>query len=90
METQSDGKKVIVMSHHMPSYELIDTLYISKQYAMINCAFASDVSIADDSRIVAWVYGHTHKSYQNGKFYCNPIGYPGENKKWSLAKHFTF
>lgn len=81
MTLQHDNKKIIVLSHHMPSLKLIDPLYNTRQNIIINNSFATDVHLADDPRIVAWVYGHTHKSYQNGKFYCNPIGYPGENKK---------
>lgn len=81
-------QKVIVMTHHMPSFDLIDASYKTQTYTAINCAFASDLPIRHDKRIVAWVYGHTHKPRAYGKFYCNPIGYPGENKSWSLNTTF--
>jgi predicted phosphodiesterase len=80
--------KWIVMSHHMPSFDLIDPKY-TKVNTDMNYAFASDVSISNDPRILAWVYGHTHSQSVKGKFYCNPIGYPGENKDWTLFKDFT-
>jgi predicted phosphodiesterase len=43
-----------------------------------------------NSKIKAWFYGHTHtpsvKSLQGIPFYCNPIGYPGENKDLDFNK----
>lgn len=71
-------RKWIVMSHHMPSFDLIDSKYKNEQYHDMNCAYASDIEVTKDSRIFAWVYGHTHTPKQSGKFYCNPIGYHGE------------
>jgi len=86
---RNDKKRWIVMSHHMPSYSLIDSKYLTLAYNDINCAFASDIATATDSKIIAWVYGHTHLPSVVGKYYCNPIGYPGENNNWSLDKSFT-
>jgi DNA repair exonuclease SbcCD nuclease subunit len=79
--------KWIVLSHHMPSFDLIDPKYGT---SAINCAFASEIPVAKDERIKAWVYGHTHTSLQKGKYYCNPIGYPGENNDVNLEKYFEF
>lgn len=70
--------KWIVMSHHMPSWSLIDPQYRKPENEFMNYAFASNIDIAQDSRIVAWVYGHTHTPQVSGKFYCNSYGYPGE------------
>lgn len=84
----NDNMKWIVMSHHMPSTNLIDPKY-KKHNTDMNYAFASDISIAHDPRILAWIYGHTHSSNEQGKFYCNPIGYPGENRNWTLFKEFS-
>ena len=81
--------KCIVMTHHLPCFDLIDSCYRTPKHKDINLAFASDnQALTADRRIVAWVYGHTHKPVQKGKFYCNPIGYPGENKEWTLEKYF--
>lgn len=89
LENTSEKMKWIVMSHHIPSHDLVDPKYKVKKYEDINVAFASDVHISHDPRIVAWVYGHTHSPLQKEKFYCNPIGYPGENQTWTLEKEFT-
>lgn len=86
---QSDvNTKWIVMSHHMPSFDLIDAKYKTLQMNKLNYAFASDIPLTHDDRIKAWVYGHTHTPKQINKFYCNPVGYPGENKIFDLTKSF--
>jgi predicted phosphodiesterase len=69
-------KPFLVISHYLPSYELIDPAYRDSD---VNSAFATDVPLAHDERIKAWVYGHTHKARAGPRFYCNPVGYPGEN-----------
>lgn len=81
--------KWVVMSHHMPSLDLIAEQYRRQPYTDMNYAFASNIDIADVEKIKAWVYGHTHISHQHGKFYCNPVGYKNENKHWDLNKTFT-
>ena len=58
-----------------------------KNYTLLNHAFASNVNISS-KYIKAWVYGHTHEKNINGIYYCNPIGYPGENSKYSLENLF--
>lgn len=85
LDQNDTNTKWIVMSHHMPSFELIDAKYKTLQ---INHAFACDIPLAHDERIKAWVYGHTHTPKQINKFYCNPVGYPGENKIFDLSKSF--
>jgi DNA repair exonuclease SbcCD nuclease subunit len=86
---ENKDMKWVVMSHHMPSFNLIDPKYTKGINTDMNYAFASEVGIANDPKILAWVYGHTHSPSEKGKFYCNPIGYPGENKAWTLFKDFT-
>lgn len=80
-------KKTIVLSHHMPSFHLIDPCYRCMDNDL-NYAFASNITCSRYPSIVAWVYGHTHKPYADGRFYCNPIGYPNENKRWTLEMFF--
>lgn len=70
-------RRFIVISHHLPSYDLINSKYINMK-PKINSSYACDIKIAEHPRIVAWVAGHTHIPVQKGKFYVNPIGYPGE------------
>ena len=73
---ESPGRRWVVLSHHMPKTVLIAPRWVNYP---ASSAFASDILVADDPRIVAWVYGHTHTGGVHGKFYCNPRGYPGEN-----------
>lgn len=88
IDKQDDEQRVIVLTHHIPSFDLIDGCFKTPFYNDLNCAFATDMPIRHDPKIAAWVYGHTHKPKVEGKFYCNPIGYPGENKQWSLNTFF--
>lgn len=69
-------KRWLVLCHHLPSMHLIDPKYAV--YSALNHAFASNATELTESA-VAVVYGHTHTPYRSGKFYCNPLGYPGEN-----------
>lgn len=71
------GKRWIVLCHHQPAMHLIDQKY--RHSSAINHAFASDAPTLTDPA-VAVVYGHTHTPYRAGKFYCNPVGYPGEHE----------
>jgi predicted phosphodiesterase len=74
----------VVISHHIPSYNLIHPKYVHDKY---NQWFASnqDKLIEEHTdKIKLWVYGHTHifteKTMFNTKFICNPIGYEDENE----------
>jgi predicted phosphohydrolase len=78
-------REFIVMSHHLPTYDLIHPKY---QYTKINSAFATDIPCRTNHRILAWVAGHTHTPIQIEKYYVNPIGYPGENKNSSFNLWF--
>jgi predicted phosphodiesterase len=69
-------KPILVISHHLPSYGLIHPDY---WHSDINSAFATNVSLADHPNIKAWIFGHTHKPHDGPRFFCNPLGYPGEN-----------
>lgn len=80
-------KKVIVVTHHAPSYQSIHPNYRDQKHE--SGCFASDLSklILDEESIVLWMHGHTHcpLSYVIGqcRVECNPRGYPGE-----LGKEF--
>ncbi len=78
----------LVMSHHLPSYDLVAPQY-RNLYPPINSAFASDIPLANNPRILAWVAGHTHSPMELGKFHVNPFGYPRENMRYAtLNKSF--
>lgn len=78
---------LIVITHHLPSYYLIEKKYKTNGIVNYNQCFASDCSKLFNEKIKLWIYGHTHSKniseINNIKFICNPIGYPGENSTLS-------
>lgn len=77
-----DGSKVLVLTHHLPSFQLIDPQY--KESGM-NHLFATNLDdLFRDYTIHHWICGHSHfpiqKIIENTKVWMNPVGYPGENK----------
>lgn len=79
------GRRYIVLCHHVPQKRLVDPKYAGSQ---LNAAFASDVPEFDHPSVAAVVYGHTHTASRSGKYYCNPVGYPGENARLCLDACF--
>lgn len=80
---KNDTSKVLVMTHHMPSFELIDPKY--KDSGM-NDLFATNLhKLFHEYKIDHWICGHSHtsveKKIENTNVWMNPIGYPRENKK---------
>lgn len=79
---------IIMLTHHMPSYDLIDDKYKGPSMNKYNQCFASDCSKYFVYPIKVWLYGHTHKpkvAIINGiKFLCNPKGYPEENNQINI------
>ena len=75
-----DGWRTIVLTHHLPSYELNDTKY--KSNPLKTCyAVALDNLIKEP--VVAWLCGHSHigmeKRMDNGALAAlNPLGYKSE------------
>lgn len=82
---QNMDKRILVVTHHVPTYELIDKKYKNDP---MNICFASELNHLFQKPIIAWIYGHTHtaseKIINNIKFKCNPIGYVGENKTFKI------
>lgn len=72
----------IIITHHLPSFNLIDKEYKSGQYQYYNQCFASNSEHLIKSPVKAWIYGHTHKPSKeminDVLCVCNPIGYPNE------------
>ena len=77
--------KCIVITHHMPSFELIHKKY--RNDPEMNVFFASNSDELIREPVNYWIYGHTHtKSTHtiNGvKLMCNPKGYPSERSGYS-------
>jgi predicted phosphodiesterase len=55
----SQNVQVCVITHHMPSYDLISSRYEGSPY---NCCFASSQERLMKPHVRAWIYGHTHNS----------------------------
>jgi predicted phosphodiesterase len=86
-KTLLESKEPVVMiTHHMPSYELIDEQYKKGRMQMYNQWFASHLDSMIETykeKMKCWIYGHTHTRSQKELCgvvcVCNPLGYPGEN-----------
>ena len=70
--------KTIVVTHHLPSYQLIDQKYKDDP---CNCFFATNLEYLMD-KVDYWFCGHTHtatfKEINGCKCYINPHGYSFE------------
>jgi predicted phosphodiesterase len=86
----NENKNCIVMTHHMPSGQLVHNKYKTKRMKNYHQWFHSDLDKLIELRnnnIACWLYGHTHTQSRhtiyNTTFLCNPIGYHGENPLYS-------
>ena len=78
----SSNSKIIVLTHHMPSYKLIHPSYKGSD---INHLFATNLEkLMYTYRIDHWICGHSHTSMNitihNTQLWMNPVGYPGEHQ----------
>jgi hypothetical protein len=76
-----EERPVVVLTHHLPSFDLIATKY--KGAGLLNCAFASDCHSLIRRPVRAWIAGHTHTAatriwQPDIQGLVNPRGYPGE------------
>lgn len=82
-QTLQNNVNCIVITHHVPSYSLIDAKYKGSTYNEWFCCDLDDLIKAHSPKIKCWIYGHTHTpssiKINNVPFLCNPIGYPHEN-----------
>jgi predicted phosphodiesterase len=87
----NNAKPLVVITHHLPSFSLIDKEY--EKFKSLNTAFASELDHLIKDPISYWIYGHTHKPNESiindVKMICNPSGYPNETKLRPL-KDCTF
>jgi predicted phosphohydrolase len=89
------NENCIVITHHLPSSSLIDDKYKTARLRPYHQWFYCDLDAfieANNDKIKCWVYGHTHTAainkIHNVPFFCNPIGYPGENYESDFDKIF--
>lgn len=90
--------KTIIITHHLPIYELTHYIYRRRWYEKYSQWYNSNLDelVKKYSPIISkWIYGHTHKYsvqlHYDVVFYCNPIGYLNQNKLSvdSVNKNFT-
>lgn len=83
-KSNQEAKNCIVITHHIPSFSLIDPMYKDGE---INSYFASNCDDLIKKPIKLWVYGHTHLKANHNvsevELICNPKGYPSELSKYS-------
>lgn len=92
-DTLEKNENCIVITHHLPSYCLIDAKYLVPAMRPYNQWFYSHMDpLFEPEKIKAWFYGHTHtpckKVIQDIPFLCNPVGYPGENAEVDFQAMF--
>lgn len=79
-EEKAAGQKVVVVTHHAPSYQSVAEAYRTGEWSKLNGAYASNLEEDIlDAQPDLWVHGHTHTSfaYEIGEtaVFCNPRGY---------------
>lgn len=78
-------KPLIVVTHHLPSFELIDPVY--RDYNQLNTGFASNLDHLIKDPVKLWIYGHTHRPndihLNSVRLVCNPHGYPNERNYYT-------
>lgn len=87
------NKKIIILSHHLPSFQLIHRMYVGN---VINYGFASnlDYFMKEKNNIKYWLCGHTHFCMEAkiNECFCitNPLGYRGShNRNYNKEKIIT-
>ena len=54
----SDAEKIVVVTHHLPTFAAFEDKH---KGSVINAAYATELgNYIADSRISAWIYGHSH------------------------------
>lgn len=78
-EAKKRNEKVLVLTHYMPSFQLVAKKYEDNP---LNMCFASDCEELMAPPVKAWICGHSHtavkKEIQGVLCLMNPFGYPGE------------
>ena len=87
----------VVITHHIPSPDLINIKYKTAKMQPYNQWFYCDMNNIIEKHhknITCWIYGHTHtpsiEQIHNIPFICNQIGYPNENPKTDFICSYNF
>lgn len=75
-------KKIIVLTHHLPSFKLIHPTFVTNNYAHIHDWFATDLEHLITPPVKYWICGHSHRNMNvminNIPVLINPLGYNSE------------
>ena len=87
LNAQTNLKKIVI-THHLPSYNSVASLYRNPRDQQFNYLYYSDLDhLAEKADY--WFHGHTHNSFDynvsNCRVICNPRGYAG----YDTNKHFS-
>jgi predicted phosphohydrolase len=87
---KKDKKKVIVVTHHLPTFKLLHKKYKNQRAEPYLDRFYSNLDHLVKPPIRAWIGGHSHcnmKVYMNGVFLgISAYGYPNQYEKY-YSKH---
>ena len=94
LRKSDDGlTQCIILTHHLPLYELILEKYRSSLYNEWFSGNLKDIISERNPIIKAWFYGHTHtgsiQKHHDIFFYCNPLGYKEENNKINFEAYIV-
>jgi predicted phosphodiesterase len=89
---ESSQKPVLIMTHHLPSYEMILPIFESSS-SPCKSHFASNLDYLFKKPVATWVCGHSHgfnkKIINEIPCIMNSIGYPSEPRRGS-SPNFVF
>jgi Icc-related predicted phosphoesterase len=75
IEQKQEDQKLVVITHHSPSYRSMENQYRGD---LLNAAYANKLDALVE-KTTLWVHGHTHHSFDyrigEGRVVCNPRGY---------------
>ena len=83
-DLQGSGRRVVVVSHHLPSYACIHPSHAGD--GELNSAYATNMPLRlFKAPVCLWLHGHSHEltDVQVGtvRVVNNPTGYPGERRE---------
>ena len=88
---RNKGKKIIVMTHHVPSFDLN-----AKEFSGSVISGVFTVELKDyiaSSGIDYWIYGHSHRNIEGvigtTKCICNQLGYVSHNEHHEFSRNKT-
>lgn len=95
---KKQGMKTVVVTHHLPTYQVVDEFYKSGRYSYLNEAFAVMDNKWEqrffDANIDLWLHGHSHQFMDrvigNTRYVRNPFGYDWPTIHEYLKTNFKY